>query len=266
MCEQNAPVSALGVDDLAIKIVCDNNPYASELNTAWGFSALLTGAEKTILFDTGGNGPLLLDNMEKLAIAPDKIDVVVLSHIHGDHTGGLSSLLEKNRQVAVYVPKSFPKKFRENVQKKGAKLIEVKEPLKICQDIYSAGQLGKLIKEQFLIIRTKAGLIIMTGCAHPGILKMVEAARDSADGDILLVMGGFHLEWATTGRIQKVISAFRQLHVQYVGPCHCCGHRARSLFERCYGKNYINIGAGKVIAVAKLPSPGYRDAQSGVCD
>jgi metal-dependent hydrolase (beta-lactamase superfamily II) len=95
---------------------------------------------------------------------------------------------------------------------------------------------------------------------------MVEAARDSADGDILLVMGGFHLEWATTGKIQKVISAFRQLHVQYVGPCHCCGHRARSLFERCYGKNYINIGAGKVIAVAKLPSPGYRDAQSGVCD
>jgi len=253
MCEQNAPVSALGVDDLAIKIVCDNNPYASELNTAWGFSALLTGAEKTILFDTGGNGSLLLDNMEKLAIDPDKIDVIVLSHIHGDHTGGLGSLLEKNRQVDVYLPKSLPKKFKQNIRKGGAGLIEVEEPLKICEGVYSTGQLGKLIKEQSIIVRTKAGLIIMTGCAHPGILKMVKAARESAAGSVLLVLGGFHLEWATAGRIEKIISTFKQWHVQYVGPCHCCGHKARNLFEKCYGKNYINTGAGKVIGVAKLP-------------
>jgi 7,8-dihydropterin-6-yl-methyl-4-(beta-D-ribofuranosyl)aminobenzene 5'-phosphate synthase len=158
-----------------------------------------------------------------------------------------------NRQIAIYLPKSFPKKFKENIQKCGATPIEVKEPQKICEDVYSTGQIGKLIKEQSLVIRTRAGLIIMTGCAHPGILKMVKAARESAGGSILLVLGGFHLEWATTGKIQKVISAFKQWHVQYVGPCHCCGHKARSLFEKCYGKNYINIGTGKVIAVAKLP-------------
>jgi len=252
MCEQNAPLPVLGADDLAIKIVCDNNPYGNELNTAWGFSALLTGTDKTILFDTGRNRALLLDNMETLAIDPDRIDVIVLSHIHGDHTGGLSSLLEKNRQIVVYLPKSFPKKFKENTQKYGAKIVEVKKPLKICEGVYSTGQLGKLIKEQSLVIRTRAGLIIMTGCAHPGILKMVKAARDLAEGDILSVLGGFHLEWATTGRIERIISAFKQWHVRYVGPCHCSGHKARSLFEKCYGKNYINAGAGKVIAVANL--------------
>lgn len=251
--EENRGTSQPGFGDLTIEVVCDNNPYASEMNTAWGFSALIGGAEKTILFDTGGNGSLLLDNMEKLAIDPDKIDVVVLSHIHGDHTGGLSSLLEKNRQIAVYLPKSFPKKFKENIQKQGARLIEVKEPLKICEDVYSTGQIGKLIKEQSLVIRTRAGLIIMTGCAHPGILKMVKAARDLAEGDILLVLGGFHLEWATKAKIEKTISAFKQHGARYVGPCHCTGEKARSLFEKHFGKNYINIGAGKVIALAKLP-------------
>jgi len=252
MNEQSKCVSMPGIGDLKIKVVYDNHTYAQGLGSAWGFSALVTGTEKTILFDTGGNGFMLLYNMEKLAIDPDRIDVVVLSHIHGDHTGGLSSLLKKNRQIAVYLPKSFPRKFKESVQKHGAKLIEVKEPLKICEGVYSTGQIGKLIKEQSLVIRARAGLVIMTGCAHPGILKMVKTARDLAEDDILLVMGGFHLEWATTGKIQKVISAFKQLHVQYVGPCHCCGHKARSLFEKYYGKKCIYTGAGRVINVYDL--------------
>lgn len=253
MKEESQAASRPNIDGVIIKVVYDNYPYADGLQTAWGFSALISGTKKTILFDTGGNGSLLLDNMEKLAIDPSKIDVVVLSHIHGDHTGGLSHFLQRNPNSEVYVPKSFPKKSKENIQKCGAKLIEVKEPLTICEDVYSTGQLGKLIKEQSIIVRTKAGLIVITGCAHPGILRMVDAATNSAEGNILLVMGGFHLEWATTGRIEKTISAFKQWHVQYVGPCHCCGHKARSLFEKCYGKNYINTGAGKVIAVAKLP-------------
>lgn len=256
-------VTKRATDDVTIKVVYDNNPCATGLEAAWGFSAFITGTQKTILFDTGGDGQLLLSNMQKLAITPDDIDAVALSHIHGDHTGGLDSLLERNSKVSIYMPISFPKKLKQIAQQHRAKIVEVKGPLKICENVYSTGQLGKLIKEHSLIIITRAGSIIVTGCAHPGILKMVKAARDSAQGDILLVLGGFHLEWATVGKIEKIISAFKQLHVQYVGPCHCSGHRARSLFERCYGKNYINIGAGKVIAVAKLPSPGYRHAQSG---
>jgi len=252
MNEQSEGVPMLSVSDLTIKVVYDNHTYSQGLGSAWGFSAFVTGMEKTILFDTGGNGPLLLDNMVKLAIDPGKIDVVVLSHIHADHTGGLSSLLERNRQIAVYLPKSFPRKFKEDIQKHGARLIEVKEPLKICEGVYSTGQIGKLIKEQSLVIRTRTGLIIMTGCAHPGIVKMVKAARDLADDDILLVLGGFHLEWATKAKIEKTISAFKQHGVRYVGPCHCTGEKARSLFEKHFGKNYVNIGAGRVINVKNL--------------
>ena len=81
--------------EMAITVIYDNNPYKEGLETAWGFAASITGTEKTILFDTGGDGSILLNNMQKLAIDPNGIDTVVLSHIHPDHTGGLNSFLEK---------------------------------------------------------------------------------------------------------------------------------------------------------------------------
>ena len=237
--------------EMCITVVYDNNPYKQGLETAWGFSAFITSPEKSILFDTGGDRSLL-NNMEKSAIDPDKIDTVVLSHIHPDHTGGLGSFLEKNPNVTVYLPESFPTKFKDNVQDNGAKMVEVEQPLKICENVHSTGQLGKWIKEQSLVIRTDKGLILITGCAHPGIVKIVNTAKDFLKDDILLVMGGFHLEWATKGKIEKIISAFKQWHVRYVGPCHCTGDKARALFEKHFGSNYINIGAGKVIALADL--------------
>ena len=240
------------MQDISITVVYDNNPYKQGLETGWGFSAFITGPEKTILFDTGGDGSLLLSNMEKLAIEANKIDIVVLSHIHPDHTGGLGSFLEKNPNVTVYLPKSFPTKFKDKVQAQGAKIVEVKHPLKICENVWSTGQLGKWIKEQSLIIRTERGLIVITGCAHPGIVNIVNAAKDLVKEDILLVMGGFHLEWATKGRIEKIISAFKRLGVQNVGLCHGSGDKARSLFEEHSGKNYMNVGAGKVITLADL--------------
>ena len=260
------------MEDINITIVCDNNPYKDGLETKWGFSCLIAGAEKTILFDTGP-GNSLPGNMEKMAIEPNSIDAVVLSHIHPDHTGGLESFLERNADVAVYLPGSFPIKFKDNVRGYGAKVVEVEQAIEICKNVYSGGQYGKLIKEQSLIIHTERGLIVITGCAHPGIVKIVNpvrssrrrgtgsecitsngvnAAKDFVKDDILWVMGGFHLEWASRGKIEKIISAFKQLGVRYAGPCHCTGDKARSLFEEYFGRKYINIGAGKIITMADL--------------
>jgi len=241
-----------GINELTITVVYDHNPHKQGLKTAWGFSAVITAAEKTILFDTDGDGSVLLNNMEQLGIEPNSIDVVALSHIHRDHTGGLDSFLEMNPRVVVYLPESFPEKFKARVRAHGAKIVEVERPLKICENVYSTGQLGRMIKEQSLVIRTNKGMIVMTGCAHPGIVKMIAPARDLIRDDILLVMGGFHLEWATKGKIEKVISAFKQWQVRYVGPCHCIGHKGRALFEKHFGDGYINVGAGKVITLADL--------------
>jgi len=138
------------------------------------------------------------------------------------------------------------------VQGYGVKTVEIEQSLKICEGVYSTGQVGRLIKEQALIVRTERGLVVITGCAHPGIVKIVNAAKDFLKDDIVLVMGGFHFEWSTKGRIKRVISTFKEAGVQYVGPCHCIGDKARSMFEEHFGENYINIGAGKVVSVADL--------------
>ncbi len=240
------------VNDITIKVVYDNNPYMDGLQTAWGFSAFITGPEKTVLFDTGADSPRLLSNMEKLAIDVNSIDIVVLSHIHGDHTGGLDGFLEKNFKVVVYLPKSFPEKFKQNMQARGASIVEVQGPLQICGDVHTTGQLGTSILEQSLIVRTKLGLIVITGCAHPGIVKIVNTVKDLMKDDILLVMGGFHLNSVPKSEIEKIISAFKKAQVKYVGPCHCTGDEARDLFEKQYGKYYINVGVGRAITSADL--------------
>ena len=257
MNEETKAVSRPGVKELTITVTYDNNPHKQELETDWGFSAFITGTAKTILFDTGGR--FLLNNMRKLATEPDSVDVVVLSHIHGDQVRELGDFLQKNSNVTVYLPVSVPKKFKDGARDYGAKIIGVKESRQICENVHSTGQLGKVIKEHSLIIRTDKGLVIITGCAHPGIVNVVNTVKDLIQDDILLVMGGFHdenqplpLEWATRGRIEEIISAFKQLGVRYVGPCHCSGDKVRSLFERHFRKKYINISTGKVITSADL--------------
>jgi len=248
--EPNNPIS--DANNISITIIFDNNPYKEGLETSWGFSCVISGTENTILFDTGGDGELLLENMSKMGIDANSIETAVLSHIHGDHTGGLEMFLQKNPKVCVYLPKSFPKRFEEMVTSYGAKFVEVEKHAKICENVYSTGQLGTLIKEQGLAIQTEKGLIIITGCAHPGIVKMVKASKDLFNEQILLVMGGFHLEWATKGKIENIITAFKDLNVKYVGPCHCTGDKARTLFEKHFAKNYIDIGVGKVVAIKGL--------------
>jgi 7,8-dihydropterin-6-yl-methyl-4-(beta-D-ribofuranosyl)aminobenzene 5'-phosphate synthase len=248
--EENTPTTA--AKDLNIMVSYDNNPYKKRLTTAWGFSCVVRGTEKTILFDTGGDGSILLTNMEELGISPKEIDLVGLSHIHGDHVGGLPSFLEKNPEVVVYLPKSFPKGFKDSMQECGAKIFEVQGPLRICQEVYSTGELGTLIKEQSLIIHTEKGLIIITGCAHPGIVKIVDKAKDLVKNDVLLVMGGFHLGGESKGEIENIVSSFRKLGVSYVGPCHCSGDTARQLFKEEYGENFINVGVGRVVTMNDL--------------
>lgn len=229
-------------------IVYDNNPYDNQLHTAWGFSCLIRLPDKAILFDTGGDSSTLLYNMSQLQIDPGEVDVVVLSHIHGDHTGGLGGFLQQNSKVTVYLLDSFPQSFKDEVKSLGARMVEISQPSEIFQNVYTTGELGDGIKEQSLILKTRKGLVVITGCAHPGIVEIVQTAKEVVpDNKIYLVVGGFHLSGASYTQIESIISSFIQLGVEKVAPCHCSGDETRRLFEESYGVNYIESGVGKRI-------------------
>jgi 7,8-dihydropterin-6-yl-methyl-4-(beta-D-ribofuranosyl)aminobenzene 5'-phosphate synthase len=232
---------------VGIAIIYDNNPYKKGLETSWGFSCLIKGPAKTILFDTGGDGSLLLRNMKSLGIDPKEIDFVFLSHIHKDHAGGLWHVIERNPKVIVYIPESFPDSFKKEVKGRGITLIEVQRPIKICEGVYSTGELGSDIKEQSLIAQDERGLIVITGCAHPGIVNVVNKVKGLFMEDIYLLVGGFHLGGKSKDELRTIASALKKAGVRNVGPCHCTGDVAREILMQEYQKNFINVDVGRVI-------------------
>ncbi len=237
---------------LTLTIIYDNNAYDPRLRTAWGFSCLIECRGQVVLFDTGGDSPTLLANMDALGIDPSKIEAVVLSHIHGDHTGGLPGILEiAGDGLTVFVPQSFPARFKEAVRTR-AKLVEIVEPREIGEGVYTTGELGTGIIEQSLVVRTDEGLVVVTGCAHPGIVEIVRKAKALSDDKVYLVLGGFHLGGKSRKEIEGIVSEFRRLGVRKVAPCHCTGEQAIKMFRQEYGEDFIQAGAGKVIRL--LPS------------
>ncbi len=231
-------------EKVALTIVYDNNPYDERLKPAWGFGCYITVDNVRILFDTGGDPSILLENMAKLNIDVKEIEVIVLSHIHGDHVGGLFGVLESNSQVKVYLPASFPDDFKSKVIKCGCEVIEVQDGVKICNGVATTGELDTAIKEQSLIISTAKGVVILTGCAHPGIVNIVKKAKELTNTGVYLVLGGFHLSGASEKEILTIIKQFRELGVVKVAPCHCSGDRARALFKEEFGEDYIEVGVG----------------------
>jgi 7,8-dihydropterin-6-yl-methyl-4-(beta-D-ribofuranosyl)aminobenzene 5'-phosphate synthase len=249
-------VPAAGAGEVTLTIVYDNNPHDKRLKTAWGFGCVVRGLPKTILFDTGGKGQLLLDNMKKLDVKPDLIDAVVLSHYHGDHVGGLDAFLKQNSDVTVFLPAAFPQRFKQTVRKAGAKLVETEKPTAVCAGACTTGVLGAGIKEQGLYVETADGIMVITGCAHPGIVSMTAAAKKHSGKRVLGALGGFHMTVALPGEITAATQSLKRLGARRVGPCHCSGDRARRMMKKAFGEGCMELGVG-----ARITFPRRKETQ-----
>lgn len=217
-------------EENSIITVYDNYQHNPELKTGWGFSCSIKINSRQILFDTGADSKTLLSNMEKMDINPEDINFVFISHLHGDHTGGLPGILDIKPDLKVYKPKSFS------------------GPSKIADGVWTTGPLGSRIKEQSLVINSPQGLIIITGCAHPGVINIIKKTKEMfPEENIHLVLGGFHLSGASDSELKNIINDFKKLKIQKTAPCHCSGQRCRELFKQEYKKNFIKNGVGKKI-------------------
>jgi 7,8-dihydropterin-6-yl-methyl-4-(beta-D-ribofuranosyl)aminobenzene 5'-phosphate synthase len=206
-----------------ITIVYDNCLYKPGLKTGWGFSALIeTNHTPPILFDTGDDGAALLHNMEQLDISPAQIGIIVISHAHADHTGGLSAILQVNKKATLYVPVSIAARIP------GIEIVPVGKPLEISSGVFTTGELNNT--EQSLAIKTARGIVVVTGCSHPGVGAILDAA--SSRGKVYGIIGGLH-----------GFSDFSRLDgLDLICPCHCT--RYKKELEQEFPGQYKECGAG----------------------
>jgi 7,8-dihydropterin-6-yl-methyl-4-(beta-D-ribofuranosyl)aminobenzene 5'-phosphate synthase len=281
-----APVAGAGPDKAQITILYDAFGKDSAMQRDWGYAALVEYGGKRILFDSGNNPEILAENVRAKHIDLSKLDFVVISHRHGDHMGGLAYLLRVNPNVKIYAPKegfggifgsdlpsSFYRKdpslspeqryyggappdlMRFGSAWPGANFQLVDKTVEIASDIHlisvvsdKAGTLE--LREVSLAINTPDGLVLVVGCGHPGIDKIVEAAS-TINPRIHLVVGGFHLVVAQDPDIEKIVTTLHDtFKVQYVAPGHCTGEPAFAALKKAFGDGYLYAGLGTTLPLS----------------
>jgi len=208
-----------------VTIVYDNTSIHNDLPPDWGFACVIETSEKRILFDTGGDGHLLISNMEKLGIDPLSIQDIFLSHIHFDHIGGLAEILYRNPNVHVFAPAPL------RGIKHAAKVTYIHKAGQIENDCYTTGLLDNI--EQSLVINTKSGGILLVGCAHPGMDVILHAANKITK--IHAVIGGFH------GFDKYELLTGMDL----ICATHCTQHKQE--INNLYPDSFMEGGVGQII-------------------
>lgn len=232
---------------IRIVVLVDNNPYRQDLEKAWALSVYVEAGGVRFLFDTGPDPMVLEKNARRLGIDLSKIDFIVISHAHGDHTGGLRLLASIKPGMVVYVP---PDRSLVNyVRSLGLKSIQVNDTIEVSRGIYVVKPLYGPPIEEALAIKTGRGLVILVGCSHPGVVNIVGQAVRDIGVKPYIVLGGFHMGGASPQEIEKVASQLVEMGVEKIYPLHCSGDNVRSYLANHYKDNYGRGGVGLEIVI-----------------
>ena len=284
------PLAASAEATARITVLYDAFGKPSAMQKDWGYAAFIEYGGKRILFDTGNNGDTLARNAKSKGIDLGRLDFVVMSHRHGDHMGGLAWLLSVNPKVKIYAPKegfgvygadlpgSFyrkddtvppeqryfdgkpPEVMRFGAAWPGADFRLIDKNTEIAPGIHLIALVsdkpGTLeLRELSLALDTPDGMVIVVGCSHPGIEKIVEAAS-AINPRIHLVAGGFHLVVSKDPEIEKVVVTLRDtFKVAYVAPGHCTGEATFAALGKAFEDRYLYAGLGTSLALVATPRP-----------
>jgi 7,8-dihydropterin-6-yl-methyl-4-(beta-D-ribofuranosyl)aminobenzene 5'-phosphate synthase len=235
----------------SITCVYNNVPgnTGADVRVGAGFSAFIAFKQRNILFDVGADATILLKNILALGIDARRLDAVVISHNHWDHVYGLPGIyaLEES-DPDVYVAASSRGAILE--QNPRSKVVPIDEPRQIFPCIWSTGSMrveyrDLSFSEQALILDNDDGIYVVTGCAHPGIVNIVERAKQLLpEKSIAMVAGGFHLVSAIEQEIMDISAKLKKLGVKKIAPSHCTGQTAMQIFEEEWGEHYVRLYLG----------------------
>ena len=231
-----------------VQIIFNSSSSREGLSVGWGLSFLI---DNRIIFDTGENVDLLANNMDRLEVDLSRIEAVVISHDHWDHTSGLWHILKERPGINVYGCPGFSDEFKTRVKSANGRLMENSVLTEVSEDIFATGEMkglykNKDISEQALILDTKAGLTVITGCAHPGVLEILDVVKKYfPKKDLYCVMGGFHLMNKHPRNIDFLAGHLKKIGVAKVGPTHCSGAEAEDIFRAHYADKFLTMNAGE---------------------
>jgi len=267
-----------------VTILYDAFGKSPELTRDWGFSALVEYSGKRILLDTGNNAQIFEHNLKALKVDLRKLDFVVISHRHADHTSGLSYLLRVNPAVKIYTPdepfglfaRGVPNDFYRKAESLSnemryfngrppetlaagtpwpqANFVPVSAVTEVAPGMFLVPTISQTpgtleLREVSLVIRSAAGLIVVDGCSHAGVEKILDAAT-KIDPHVHILFGGLHLVKASDADIQRVSSALHdQWKLDYIAPGHCTGEPTFAVLQRTFADRYIYAGLGTVVNV-----------------
>ena len=280
---QTAPPSGTATAPAArLTILGDNTAARGDVKAVWGFACLVEAHGHTVLFDTGADPGVLKGNLAALKVDPAKIEAVVISHWHPDHVDGAPGL-GRLAGVRVLTPRGiddFAKLmsagFKEDSARKiadwlaeetakltsaGLEVVAVSQATPLFDGIVVSEPLpfGEVptdepdkkstyaFWEQCLTVDTPDGLVVIVGCAHPGILPMLEQVKRQTGRPLYLVIGGFHLLDQPEAEVRQIATTMQAMGVAYVSATHCTGKTPIRVFRDVFGDRYVNAGAGAVI-------------------
>ncbi len=232
-------------------ILYDNKRYLKGWEKGWGFSLLVeNGKNQRLLFDTGGNSKKLLRNIEMASIDPQSIEAVTFSHKDWDHKDGAEGFLKINKKAHVYIPRNFDETFKKMVEKSGHPYsLSGYSKNEIIQNVYATPlySVPGSPEEQGLVIKAKEKLLLITGCAHPGILNMVREVKKIFGINVSMIWGGFHMKDFSEDKVKGLINNLKEEGVKKFAPCHCTGESQIALFEKICRDDFIKTGSGREI-------------------
>lgn len=240
--------------EFRISIAYDNHSVApGTFEPAWGFACVVEGFGAPLLFDTGASAPILMRNLHALDIDPAILRRCVISHGDWDHFGGIWDVVERSPGIQLFLPGIMSETLKNELKNRGAQVVSVDTaPVDLQDGVRLTGEMTGEREELGLILETREGIILITGCAHPGIVAMTRRCMEITGEKPWLVMGGFHLSKLPKPDVERVVAALYDLGVANVAPCHCTGDEASRLFKRKFGEHALEIAAGTRITKGNL--------------